>query len=146
MEARLASFVSSRRVARLATADASGRPHVVPICYAFDGDSLYSAIDLKPKRVGPRQLKRVRNLLDNPQVAVIVDDYSEDWSALGYVLIRGAAEIMDVGQDRERGGRYAPGQVPTVPGPVASGRRHPQDHPGQRYRLGAGQVIGHVGD
>ena len=102
MEARLASFVSSRRVARLATADASGRPHVVPICYAFDGDSLYSAIDLKPKRVGPRQLKRVRNLLDNPQVAVIVDDYSEDWSALGYVLIRGAAEIMDVGQDRER--------------------------------------------
>ena len=102
MEARLASFVSSRRVARLATADASGRPHVVPICYAFDGDSLYSAIDLKPKRVGPRQLKRVRNVLDNPQVAVIVDDYSEDWSALGYVLIRGAAEIMDEGQDRER--------------------------------------------
>jgi PPOX class probable F420-dependent enzyme len=102
MEARLASFISSRRVARLATADASGRPHVVPICYVFDGDSLYSAIDLKPKRVGPRQLKRVRNVLDNPQVAVIVDDYSEDWSALAYVLIRGAAEIMDEGQDRQR--------------------------------------------
>ena len=101
MEARIASFITSRRVARLATADASGRPHAVPICYAFDGSSIYSAIDLKPKRVGARQLKRVRNLLENPRVAVIIDDYSEDWSALAYVLIQGTAEMMPEGEARD---------------------------------------------
>lgn len=102
MEARLASFITSRRVARLATADASGKPHVVPICYAFDGAVLYSALDLKPKRVTPRRLKRVRNLLENPRVAVLIDDYSEDWSALAYVLVHGKAEVMPEGEERDR--------------------------------------------
>ncbi|MCH8207366.1 MAG: TIGR03668 family PPOX class F420-dependent oxidoreductase [Chloroflexi bacterium] len=102
MEARLASFITSRRVAHLATADASGRPHVVPICYAFDGVALYSALDLKPKQVAPRRLKRVRNLLENPRVAVLIDDYSEDWSALAYVLVHGRAEVMPEGDERER--------------------------------------------
>lgn len=102
MEARLASFITSRRVARLATADASGKPHVVPICYAFDGAVLYSALDLKPKQVAPRRLKRVRNLLENPRVAVLIDDYSEDWSALAYVLVHGKAEVMPEGEERDR--------------------------------------------
>lgn len=102
MEAKIASFITSRRVARLATADAFGKPHAVPICYAFDGVSVYSAIDLKPKRVDARRLKRVRNILENPEVAVIIDDYSEDWSALAYVLVRGPAELMAEGEERDR--------------------------------------------
>ena len=102
MEAKIASFITSRRVARLATADAFGRPHAVPICYAFDGVSVYSAIDLKPKRVDARRLKRVHNILENPVVAVIIDDYSEDWSALAYVLVRGSAELMAEGEERDR--------------------------------------------
>ncbi len=102
MEAKIASFITSRRVARLATADDFGRPHAVPICYAFDGVSVYSAIDLKPKRVDARRLKRVRNILENPGVAVIIDDYSEDWSALAYVLVRGPAELMAEGEERDR--------------------------------------------
>ena len=97
------SFIASRRVARLATADASGAPYVVPICFAFDGARIYSAIDLKPKRVGGKALKRIRNILENPQVAVVIDDYSEDWSELAYVMIRGRAEIIiEEGEERER--------------------------------------------
>lgn len=97
-----AEFVGNRRVARLATADAGGAPYVVPICYAFDGKRIYTAIDLKPKRVGGRALKRVRNILENPQVAVVIDDYSEDWARLAYVMIRGSASIIEEGEERER--------------------------------------------
>ena len=91
-----------RRVARLATADAHGSPHVVPVCYAFNGRHIYSPIDLKPKRVSARRLKRVRNIVANPRVALVVDDYGEDWSALAYVLIRGRAEILEDGDEQGR--------------------------------------------
>ena len=99
---QIESFVTSHRVARLATADGSGAPHVIPICYAFDGSTLYSALDLKPKRVAGQRLKRVRNIIENPRVAVVIDDYSEDWSRLAYVLIRGDAEILENGEERDR--------------------------------------------
>ena len=89
-------------MARLATADASGSPHVVPVCYAFDGRYIYSAIDLKPKRVSARRLKRVRNIVANPRVAFVVDEYGEDWSALAYVLIRGKAAILEDGDEQSR--------------------------------------------
>ena len=89
-------------MARLATADANGIPHAIPICYAFDGTHIYSALDLKPKKVDAHQLKRVRNVLENPHVALVIDDYSEDWSALAYVLVQGAAEILETGDERSR--------------------------------------------
>ncbi len=99
----VSDFVANRRVARLATADAGGAPYAVPICFAFDGARIYSAIDLKPKRVGSRALKRIRNILENPQVAIVIDDYSEDWSELAYVMIRGRADIIsEEGEERER--------------------------------------------
>lgn len=97
----IAAFVGSRRVARLATADAGGAPYAVPICYAFDGERIYTAIDLKPKTVSGRQLKRVRNILENPKVAIVIDDYMEDWSELAYVMIRGTAEIIEDGDERD---------------------------------------------
>jgi PPOX class probable F420-dependent enzyme len=87
-------FIRDHRVARLATSDAIGQPAVVPICYAFDGERLYVALDEKPKSVPDHELKRVRNIRANPRVAVVVDDYSEDWSKLVYVLISGTAEII----------------------------------------------------
>ena len=89
-------------MARLATADAKGTPHVIPICYAFDGRHIYSAIDLKPKRVAALQLKRVRNIATNPRVALVIDDYSEDWSALAYVLVQGEAQMLESGEERAR--------------------------------------------
>ena len=102
----VSDFVANRRVARLATADAGGAPYIVPICFVFDGARIYSAIDLKPKRVGSRALKRIRNILENPQVAIVIDDYSEDWGELAYVMIRGSADIIteedEENEERER--------------------------------------------
>jgi coenzyme F420-0:L-glutamate ligase/coenzyme F420-1:gamma-L-glutamate ligase len=93
-----AAFLASRRVGRLATADAAGRPHVVPICYVLDGASLLLALDEKPKRVDVGRLRRVRNIQENPNVAVVVDDYSEDWSRLAFVLVRGAGSLVRPGE------------------------------------------------
>ncbi len=87
-------FIHSQRVGRLATADQAGQPHVVPVCYAWDGTSFFVALDAKPKRVAPRRLKRIRNILANPQVALVVDRYSDDWSELGYILVRGTAALV----------------------------------------------------
>ncbi len=95
----VAAFLARARVAHLATADARGQPHVVPITFALVDGRLYSALDAKPKRVAGRQLKRVRNLLENPRAAVVVDYYAEDWSRLGYVLLSGRARLLDAGPE-----------------------------------------------
>ena len=95
-------FVESMRVARLATADAKGVPHVVPVCYALIGDNLYVTIDEKPKRPDVRAMKRLRNIVQNPGVAVVVDRYDEDWSRLAWVMLRGRAEILDDGDEHDR--------------------------------------------
>ena len=95
-------FVESMRVARLATADAKGAPHVVPVCYALIGDNLYVTIDEKPKRPDVRAMKRLRNIVQNPGVAVVVDRYDEDWSRLAWVMLRGRAEILDDGDEHDR--------------------------------------------
>ena len=95
VEPAVRSFIDSHRVARLATADSMGNPHVIPVCYAFDGHHIYTALDLKPKRVEGHRLKRVRNIVSNPSVALVIDDYAEDWTTLAYVLIRGQAKILE---------------------------------------------------
>ena len=95
-------FLDARRVARLATADGAGRPHVVPVCYALDGDSLYFTIDEKPKRAGGARLKRLSNIAENPAVALVVDRYDEDWSRLGWVMVQGRAEVLEAGAEHDR--------------------------------------------
>jgi len=87
-------LIRSARVAHLATADASGMPHVVPICFAFDGNDFYSPIDEKPKRTVAIKLKRLRNIEENPQVSVVIDRYEENWSKLAYVLVFGQARVL----------------------------------------------------
>jgi PPOX class probable F420-dependent enzyme len=96
-------FIVSHRVARLATVNEAGQPSVVSIVYAFDGNQLYTPLDAKPKRVEPRQLRRVRNIQANPHVAVIIDDYSEDWRQLAWVQIQGLAEMVEVGPEHTAG-------------------------------------------
>jgi PPOX class probable F420-dependent enzyme len=91
------AFLQAQRAGRLATANRDGAPHVIPVCYACDGGSLYIALDAKPKRVAPARLRRVRNILENPQVALVVDRYSDDWSELAYVLIQGSAVLLPPG-------------------------------------------------
>jgi PPOX class probable F420-dependent enzyme len=82
------------RVARLATVGADRRPHVVPVCFAYDGHVFYSALDLKPKRVPPEQLARVRHIQAQPNVVVLIDHYEEDWAQLWYVMVRGTAKLL----------------------------------------------------
>lgn len=93
----LAGFISAARVGRLATAGASGQPLVVPICYAFDGEALYSAVDAKPKSAPPERLGRIRNIRENTRVSIVIDHYEEDWRRLRYVIIQGQAEILTAG-------------------------------------------------
>jgi PPOX class probable F420-dependent enzyme len=80
-------------VARLATVGREGRPHVVPICFAIEGDMLYTAIDDKPKRT--RRLRRLENIEAEPRVEVLIDHYEDDWSRLWWVRLRGTARIVD---------------------------------------------------
>jgi PPOX class probable F420-dependent enzyme len=88
-------FVTAARLAHLATADADGTPHNIPLCYWFDGERIYFAIDEKPKRRAGLDLKRMRNISENPRVALVIDHYEEDWSQLGYVLIHGHAHVVE---------------------------------------------------
>lgn len=91
-------FLIRMRAARLATADSSGQPHVIPVVFAIDNHTVYTPLDGKPKRVEPRQLKRVRNLLANPRIALVVDYYDENWTQLGWVLVTGEAEVLEGGE------------------------------------------------
>jgi PPOX class probable F420-dependent enzyme len=94
-------FLTDRRIAHLATADRRAVPHVVPVCFAISGGTLYITIDDKPKRRRGATLKRLRNIAENPAVAVVVDRYDEDWARLGWVMLRGRAEILDGGTEHD---------------------------------------------
>ena len=96
------AFIRSARIAHLATADRFGQPHVVPICFAFDGKSFYSPIDEKPKRAAPAKLKRLRNIEQNSQISLVIDYYDEDWSKLCYVLVTGTARVLQSGETHRR--------------------------------------------
>jgi PPOX class probable F420-dependent enzyme len=89
------ALLRDARVGRLATADAAGRPLVVPVCYVFDDPRLYSAVDAKPKST--RNLRRLRNIADNPHVSLVVDVWDEDWTRLRWVIVEGRAEVLEGG-------------------------------------------------
>ena len=95
-----ARWLATARTGHLATADAGEGPHVIPVCYAFDGRAIFSVLDQKPKRVAPARLRRVRNIMANPRAALVVDHYDEDWSRLGYILVIGRAELLLEGDER----------------------------------------------
>jgi PPOX class probable F420-dependent enzyme len=94
-------FLAAQRVAHLATADAAGRPHVVPICYALSGNTVYFTVDEKPKKKPGARLKRLSNLRENPMAALVVDRYDEDWSRLGWVMVQGRAEVLASGPEHD---------------------------------------------
>ena len=94
------ALLRDARVGRLATADASGQPLVVPVCYVFDGVRCYSAVDAKPKRT--RELRRLKNIAANPHVSLVVDVWDEDWAKLSWVIIEGRAEVLSAGAEFTR--------------------------------------------
>jgi PPOX class probable F420-dependent enzyme len=88
------------RVARLATVRADGRPHIVPCCFAVDGDIAYSVVDAKPK--ASLALRRLENMRMNPSVSLLVDHYTEDWTALWWIRLDGTASVVESGGVRDR--------------------------------------------
>jgi PPOX class probable F420-dependent enzyme len=94
-------MLKKARVARLATLDRRSRPHIVPVCFAYDGKLFYTAVDRKPKRVPPERLARLRNIQVVPHVALLIDEYDEDWTRLWYVLIRGNAKLIPKSRHKE---------------------------------------------
>jgi len=101
IEDRERRFLLARRLGHLATADRSGAPHVVPVCYALGEAALYVTVDEKPKRQD-RPLKRLRNIAENPRVALVVDRWDEDWRRLGWVMLRGRVEVLAEGLEHDR--------------------------------------------
>jgi PPOX class probable F420-dependent enzyme len=95
-------LVRSIRVAHLATADSTGQPLVIPICFVFDGKEFFSPIDEKPKRISPHKLKRLRNIEENSQVSLVIDRWDENWRNLAYILVSGRAKILLTGQKHRR--------------------------------------------
>jgi len=92
--AEVRHFLEAHRVGHLSTAGADGAPHVIPVCYAADEQAVYFVADEKPKRRPARELRRLRNLRENPRAALVVDDYDDDWTRLAYVLIRGPTGLV----------------------------------------------------
>ena len=97
--------MAAARIGHLATADEAGAPHVIPVCFALGGDLIYgdviySVLDQKPKRTSLNRLRRVRNILANPQVSLVVDHYEETWDRLWYILVKGRAELLVEGEER----------------------------------------------
>lgn len=118
----LERFLREQRVARLGTVDARGRPHLVPVVYAYATGCVYTPLDLKPKSAPPHRLRRVRNILANPQVQLLIDHYDEDWRRLGYVQLRGRAEIIERGDEYQRALRLLERKYPQYGELPLSGR------------------------
>ncbi len=93
-----ARFLADARVARLATADADGRPHVIPVCFVYDSENICIVLDRKPKTAELTRLRRVRNILANPYASLVVDHYDEDWQSLRYILVSCRAEVLTGGE------------------------------------------------
>ena len=93
------NFIARQRVARLATADEQGTPHLIPVCYAFDRQHFYIALDEKPKSVNVHKLRRVRNIEARHEASLLIDQYNDDWSHLGYVLLHGTANLVEANNE-----------------------------------------------
>ena len=88
------AIIYRARVARLATADSKAIPHIVPVVFAFDGEKYYIPVDEKTKTAKPDKLRRIKNIEINPAVALLIDEYSEDWKKLLFIMIQGKASIL----------------------------------------------------
>jgi len=98
-EPAVREFIEAARIAHLATASGAGEPHNIPLCFWFDGARFYFVIDEKPKRKSGTAIKRMRNIAENPRIALVIDHYEEDWKRLAYVLVHGIAGIVEDGTE-----------------------------------------------
>ncbi len=115
--------VAEARVGRLATVTAQGGPHVVPCCFALDGDTAYSAVDAKPKST--LALRRLANIRAQPAASLLVDHYEDDWSALWWVRLDGAARVVEDPTEHDHAldllaAKYPQYRATRPPGPVVA--------------------------
>jgi|SRR5271166_2401185 len=115
-----ARFLASCRVGHLATADARATPHLVPVCFVVSNRSLYVTIDQKPKG-DARALKRLRNIIENPVASFVADRWDEDWTRLGWVMLRGPAEVLPDGAEHDRAQTMLRSRYPQYRGMVLDG-------------------------
>jgi PPOX class probable F420-dependent enzyme len=115
-----ARFLARLRVGHLATADARAVPHLVPVCFVASEKVLYITIDQKPKG-DPRALKRLRNIAVNPVAAFVADRYDENWARLGWVMLRGPAEILTEGAEHDRAQALLRARYPQYQGMALDG-------------------------
>src|SRR5215467_5224571 len=108
-------FLAGRRVGHLATADARAAPHLVPVCFVVSNGAVYITIDQKPKG-DVRALKRLRNIIENPVAAFVADRWDEDWTRLGWVMLRGPAEILTAGAEHDRAQEWLRARYPQYRG------------------------------
>ena len=118
---------ATARVARLATVDAAGNPHLVPIVFAVSADTIYSAVDAKPKR--SKALRRLANVRANPAVCLLVDHYQDDWTALWWVRADGHGRVIDPKDPKDPGNEEARRAVELLAGRYPQHRREPPDGP-----------------
>jgi PPOX class probable F420-dependent enzyme len=90
----LKTIIDKARVARLATVDSECKPHLTPVVFVYDNDCYFMPIDEKTKRSKPENLKRIKNIQQNPNVALLIDEYNEDWRKLYFIMIQGKASII----------------------------------------------------
>jgi len=107
-------FIQRHRVGRLATVDATGLPHVIPVCFVCAENNIYITVDEKPKTSAPKTLKRLRNIAENTNVAMVVDEYDEDWSRLAWVFFRGHAKILANGNEHTLAQELLRGRYPQM--------------------------------
>ncbi len=115
--------VAGARVGRLATVTAAGRPHLVPCCFALDGDVVVSAVDAKPKST--LALRRLDNLRAHPAASLLVDHYAEDWATLWWVRLDGTGRVVEGGAERDAAlvllaAKYEQYRRDPPPGPVVA--------------------------
>jgi PPOX class probable F420-dependent enzyme len=115
--------LAEARIAHLATVGAGGRPHIVPVSFVLDGDTIYFAVDAKPKRT--TDLQRLRNISRNPSVALLVDHYEDDWTRLWWVRVDGTARVSSDRAASDHAlallaGRYPQYRRTPPPGPVVA--------------------------
>ena len=119
-------------VGHLATSGNAGTPHVIPVCFVLEqgseGPVIYIVLDQKPKRASPARLRRVRNILENPQASLLVDHYEADWTKLWYILLTGTAQLLEADSTRRsrEGGNFAPAHPEPVEGREPAIPAHPE--------------------
>jgi PPOX class probable F420-dependent enzyme len=104
--AHIKTIINKARVARLATVDSASKPHLIPVVFVYDDDHYYIPIDEKTKQQSsgkPEKLKRIKNILVNPNVALLIDEYNEDWAKLYFVMIQGRASLMSNNNNNKKG-------------------------------------------